>query len=88
MSDQTFSTLPTNRNDKENNRFGLDSDGKVGVRVLDATKGSDGQELAVVLADLVDMLQTELESINNTMQRILNHQRQITGIDTKEGDMF
>ena len=85
---QTFDTLPTNRNDKENARFGLDGDGKVGVRVLDGTKGSDGKELSAVLTELIDVLQVELETLNRTMNKILNHQRQITGIDTDKGEMF
>lgn len=88
MSDKTYTTLPTNRNDKENERFGLTSSGKVGVRVVDALKGSDGEYIDVYLGKEITLILEQLKEMNENLAIAVNHMRQISGLETEKGDIF
>ena len=88
MSDKTFTELPTNRNDKENNRFGLDSDGKVGVRVLGATTDSSGVDISETLLKEVQRMMVVMESMAESLEMAVNHLRAITEINREKGDKY
>lgn len=81
--DDTFESLPKNRNDKENNRFGLDGDGKVGIRTIGGLKTIGGKEIVIdidnnalindkkVLATLVGIYDLMLK-IDNKLEVIID----------------
>jgi hypothetical protein len=83
-----MTTLPRNRNDKENARFGLTSDDKVGVRVLGATKAADGTELGSVILEQMTLMLSKLDQINNNMEVLVGQMRYMTEININEEDKY
>ena len=84
----TFESLPSNRNDKENSRFGLDANDRIGVRVIGSTTAPDGTELTDVLVKQVRDLSATMKEIQVSLEVIANHMRIITGIEAEKGDKF
>jgi len=83
-----MTTLPRNRNDKENARFGLTSDDKVAVRVLGATKAADGTELGSVILEQMTLMLSKLDQINNNMEVLVGQMRYMTEININEEDKY
>jgi len=84
----TFESLPPNRNDKENARFGLDANDRIGVRVIGGTTAKDGSDLSEVLVQQVRDISTVLSDMQESLEIIANHMRVITSIEADKGEKF
>ena len=85
---EVFDELPTNRNDKENNRFGLASDGRVGVRVIGGTKSEDGTDINDTILEQMRIMNAQLADICDALDKSLNHLRYITDLEECRGDKY
>lgn len=88
MSDKKYTELPTNRNDLEYDRFGLDADGKVGVRMVDGLKDSSGQIIDLFLSKQFEIMIEQLDSLNEKVEALLNHVRIINELDDHKGNKY
>lgn len=88
MSDEKFTKIPQNKNDLEYNQYGLSVEGKVGVRVVDSLKGSTGEYIDVYLGkEFTKMLELVTE-MNENLAIVVNHLREITQINSDNGEIF
>jgi len=88
MSDQKYTELPSNRNDLEYDRFALSDEGKVGVRVVDSLKLSDGVQINTYLTKQFEIMVEQLDNLNEKVEALLNHVRIINELDDHKGNKY
>ena len=88
MSDEKFTELPGNKNDLDYNKYGLSTDGKVGVRVVDALKGSTGEAIDVYLGKEFTTMLELITEMNENLAIVVNHLREISDINSDHGEIF
>jgi len=73
--------------DLEFQKFGDDPEGNPAVRTLGGMVGSDGRELPTIMDDYFTRQEIALRGICSVLEKILNHQRHITGLGAEPSDL-
>jgi hypothetical protein len=72
--------LPNNVGDLEFQKFERNSEDEVAVRITGGTINAEGKDISAVLVEYLARQEVLLSGIQDSLNKILNHNRYITGL--------